>query len=314
MHVLVTGGAGFIGSHLVDALLLAGHRVRVLDNLSTGHRENLPAFHPMLDFVHGDIRDCNAVAFGLRGIDAVVHLAAVASVQASVNDPIGTHQTNLDGTLHLLEAAHRHGARRFVYASSAAVYGEAGPLPIVEALPPAPLSPYAIDKLAGEQYLAYFARRYDMLTTAFRFFNVYGPRQDPSSPYSGVISIFAKRIEHHEPITIFGDGTQTRDFVYVGDLVRVLMRALEDGKGAGMTLNLGTGIETSVNTLTSVLEYLAQQSLTVTWGPARHGDIHRSCADVTRLRKAFGMVPATPVSEGLRTLLVPIEPARVALG
>lgn len=303
MRVLVTGGAGFIGSHLVDALLRDGRRVRVLDNLSSGHRENLPATHPLLEFIEGDIRDRDTVSACARGVDAVVHLAAVASVQASVEDPIGTHETNLDGTLHVLLAAQKAGARRFLYASSAAVYGDAQRFPICESAPLAPVTPYAIDKLAGEYYLAYFGRRYGLSTTAFRFFNIYGPRQDPSSPYSGVISIFVQRLRERRPLTIFGDGRQTRDFVYVDDLVRILVRSLDDASLSATVVNVGTGIETSIKALVTDLQWLTGEVVAIEHAAARPGDIIRSCADVTRLRRLFGSAPMTTTREGLYALL-----------
>jgi UDP-glucose 4-epimerase len=212
MKVLITGGAGFIGSHLVEQLLAAGNSVRVLDNLSTGKRSNLPT-HSQLEFIQGDIRDRSLVLDSVRGVQAIVHLAAVASVQASVDDPTGTHETNFDGTLHLLEAARKEQIRRFLYASSAAVYGDNTRLPLVEDEILNPLSPYAADKLAGEYYLRFYHAKFGIETTAFRFFNIFGPRQDPSSPYSGVISIFVERVSQDEPVTLFGDGRQTRDFV-----------------------------------------------------------------------------------------------------
>src|SRR3990170_3898667 len=225
MNLLITGGAGFIGSHLVEHMLAAGNTVRVLDNLSTGKRENLPA-HSRLEFVLGDIRDRGLVLECVRDVQAIIHLAAVGSVQASVDDPTGTHATNFDGTLHLLEAARQEHVRRFLYASSASVYGDNTRLPLVEEEGLNPLSPYAADKLAGEYYLRFYHAKFGIETTAFRFFNIFGPRQDPSSPYSGVISIFIERVSRGEPVTIFGDGRQTRDFVYVGDLVKLLVQAV----------------------------------------------------------------------------------------
>ena len=303
MRVLVTGGAGFIGSHLVDALLRDGRRVRVLDNLSSGRRENLPMAHPFFEFVEGDIRDRDTVNAAARGMDAVVHLAAVASVQASVEDPIGTHETNFDGTLHVLLAAQAAGVRRFLYASSAAVYGDAYRYPIGENAPLTPLTPYAIDKLSGEYYLAYFGRRYGLSTTAFRFFNIYGPRQDPASPYSGVISIFLRRLREGRSLTIYGDGRQTRDFVYIADLIRILMASLDNSALSATVVNVGTGVETSINTLVNDLQWLVGDVVAIEHGPARPGDIQRSCADVTRLRRLFGAAPSTTPREGLCALL-----------
>jgi UDP-glucose 4-epimerase len=303
MRVLITGGAGFIGSHLADRLLASGHAVRVLDNLSTGKRTNLPDGHAGLEFIEGDIRDRDQVERSVRGAEAIVHLAAVASVQASVDDPLATHQTNFDGTLSLLEAARRHGVKRFLYASSAAVYGDTQALPVSEETPPRPLTPYAADKLAGEHYLGFYARQYELNATAFRFFNIYGPRQDPSSPYSGVISIFSDRLRAGKPVTVFGDGKQTRDFVYVGDLVDLLAAALARADLGGEVMNVGRGVECSLLELLAELERLAGRRIERTHAPARSGDIRHSRADVRRLREKLGKVPATPLGEGLARLL-----------
>jgi UDP-glucose 4-epimerase len=302
MNVLVTGGAGFIGSHLAERLLSAGDQVRILDNLSTGKRENLPRVSA-IEFIEGDIRDAQVVNRCAEGMDAVVHLAAVASVQASIDDPVTTHQSNFDGTLNLLEAARRKGIKRFLYAGSAAVYGDTVEIPVSEEVTPKPLSPYAVDKLAGEYYLLYYFSKYKLATTAFRFFNVYGPRQDPSSPYSGVISIFVDRLFRKQPVTIFGDGRQTRDFVYVADLVDLLTTALRDTRGAGGVFNVGTGKSHSLLELLGHLEKLSGNKIEKRHEKARLGDIQHSCADVTRLRNTFGGAPATPFEHGLKKLL-----------
>lgn len=303
MLVLVTGGAGFIGSHVCEKLLATGARVRVLDNFSTGKRSNLPAAGAAIELVQADVRDRGAVNDAVVSVDAIIHLAAVASVQASVDDPVGTHQTNFDGTLNLLEAARAHDVSRFLYASSAAVYGDTAVLPVGEDTASRPLSPYAADKLAGEHYLSHYARKHDLGATAFRFFNIYGPRQDPGSPYSGVISIFVDRLRSGGAVTIFGDGNQTRDFVYVGDLAALLVGALGRGDMAGEVFNVGTGSECSLLTLLAALEKLAGKRIEHTHAPARIGDIVRSCADVSRLRARFGTVPQTGIEEGLRQLL-----------
>lgn len=301
VNVLVTGGAGFIGSHLVEQLLAAGHSVRVLDNLSTGKRENLPPGG--VEFLHDDIRDRAAVDAGMAGVDAVVHLAAVASVPASVDDPVGTHATNFDGTLHLLEAARRAGARRFLYASSAAVYGDNPNLPLTEDAALRPLTPYAADKLAGEYYLDFYHRQHGLDTTAFRFFNIYGPRQDPRSPYSGVISIFVERLAQRQPVTIYGDGRQTRDFVFVGDLARLLVRALAESATAGQVLNVGRGQQASLLDLLDALEQITGRAVERQHAASRLGDIRHSCADPARLRRLLGEIPATGLSTGLATLV-----------
>ena len=302
MRVFITGGAGFIGSHLIERLLAAGNTVRVLDNLSTGKRENLPT-HPQLEFVLGDIRDRDLVSESARGMDVIVHLAAVASVQASVDDPTGTHETNFDGTLHLLEAARKEKIRRFLYASSAAVYGDNTRIPLTEEETPNPLSPYAADKLAGEYYLRFYHAKFGIGTTAFRFFNIFGPRQDPSSPYSGVISIFIERVSRGEPVTLFGDGRQTRDFVYVGDLAGLLVRALTLPETVGQTINVGRGLQCSLLELLEALEKLIGKPVARRCEAARLGDIVHSRADISRLVRLFGKAPATDIVTGLGEIL-----------
>ena len=311
MRVLITGGAGFIGSHMCELCLRQGHSLRVIDNLSTGKRENLPQ-HARVEFIEGDIGEVGTVNAAMAGVDAVVHLAAVASVQASIDDPIATHRTNFDGTLNLLEAARVNRVQRFVYASSAAVYGDTERLPVGEDTPLNPLSPYAADKLAGEHYLRYYHRKHGLAGTAFRFFNIYGPRQDPSSPYSGVISIFVERLRQQQGVTLFGDGRQTRDFVYVGDLVGILYAALLRPELAGAVLNVGTGKQQSLLDLLSYLEAMSGRKIPRTHAPARVGDIVHSRADVTRLRAAMGEVPQTPLADGLKALLQSLNIALAA--
>lgn len=302
MKVLITGAAGFIGSHLVERLLAQGHAVRVLDNLSTGKRANLPSTDNV-EFLEGDIRHVPTVQSAVQGMDAIVHLAAVASVQASVDDPVGTHATNFDGTLHLLEAARHAGIRRFLYASSAAVYGDNESLPIREDVTPNPLTPYAADKLAGEYYLRFYAAKFGLDTTAFRFFNIFGPRQDPSSPYSGVISIFTDRLAKRQPVTIFGDGLQTRDFVYVGDLAALLADAIPSRASAGQVVNVGRGQQSSLLDLIAALEKISGKTLERNHAAARVGDIRHSCADTRRLQQLFGTVPKIDLATGLSSLL-----------
>ncbi|MBI3570883.1 MAG: SDR family oxidoreductase [Gammaproteobacteria bacterium] len=302
MKLLVTGGAGFIGSHLVEKLLVAGDRIRVVDDLSTGKRENLVE-HEALEFIEGDIRDAGLIDQCVRGVDAVVHLAAVASVQASMDDPVRTHQVNFDGTLNLLEASRRHGVKRFIYACSAAVYGDADNIPVSEETAPKPLSPYAVDKLSGEHYLLHYYRAYGLAATSFRFFNIYGPRQDPSSPYSGVISIFVERLMRNQPVTIYGDGMQTRDFFYVADLADLLARAAHGREGNGGVFNVGTGKRHSLLQLLTCLEKLSGKRIERLHQPARPGDIQHSCADVSRLTNTFGGAPATSFAQGLKKLL-----------
>lgn len=309
MKVLVTGGAGFIGSHMTERLVRDGHSVTVLDDLSTGRLTNLRQVATDVEFLEGDVADARAVDRAVAGCDAVMHLAAVASVQASVEDPLRTHRTNLTGSVQVFEAAARSGVERVVYASSAAVYGEASELPIREEAPKRPMSPYAVDKLAGEYYLAHYQRSGSFAATAFRFFNVYGPRQDPSSPYSGVISIFLDRASREEAVTVFGDGSQTRDYVYVADLVDILTAALTrpvaDARpgidSAPSPINLASGRSVDLLELLGAVTEAAglEEPLPVTFAPGRRGDIRRSEADVSLLRATFRAVPATPLSVGL---------------
>lgn len=302
MNVLVTGGAGFIGSHLVEKLLATGERVRVVDDLSTGKRDNLPR-HDALEFIEGDIRDAKLVNHCVAEMDAVVHLAAVASVQASIDNPIRTHQVNFDGTLNLLEAARGARVGRFLYACSAAVYGDTASIPVSEQTPPNPLSPYAVDKLTGEYYLLHYYRKYRLAATSFRFFNIYGPRQDPSSPYSGVISIFVDCLQRNRPVTVYGDGSQTRDFVYVADLAELLARAAHGPEGVGGIFNVGTGKRHSLLQLLDQLEKLSGKKIARHHEASRLGDIEHSCADVSRLKQVFGTTPAEPFEQGLKKLL-----------
>ncbi|WP_263264733.1 NAD-dependent epimerase/dehydratase family protein [Pseudomonas sp. RIT-PI-S] len=302
--VLITGGAGFIGSHLVEALLARGYGVRVLDNLSTGKRENLPLEHPRLQLYVGDAADASLLGQAAQGCSAAVHLAAVASVQASVEDPVGTHQSNFITTLNLCEALRTHGVRRVLFASSAAVYGNNGEgQAIDEDLPKAPLTPYAADKLASEHYLDFYRREHGLEPVVFRFFNIYGPRQDPSSPYSGVISIFAQRAQAGLPITLFGDGEQTRDFFYVEDLVELLVQALEMAKVPPGPFNVGLNQATSLNQLLQALGNVLGGLPAVSHQAPRAGDIKHSRAGNQRLLAHFQLGEITPLEVGLRRLL-----------
>ncbi|PNG38060.1 NAD-dependent epimerase/dehydratase family protein [Pseudomonas idahonensis] len=302
-RILVTGGAGFIGSHLVDALLAKGYGVRVLDDLSTGKVSNLPMDNPQLQLVVGDVADAAALAEAMHGCGAVVHLAAVASVQASVEDPVRTHQSNFIGTLRVCEAMVAAGIRRVVFASSAAVYGNNGEgTPINEDTPKSPLTPYAADKLASEYYLDFYRRQHGLEPVILRFFNIFGPRQDPSSPYSGVISIFSERAKRARPITVFGDGGQTRDFVYVEDLVKILVQGLEHPAPAADATNVGLSGVTTLNDLIAALEQISGQPLDVSHGAARSGDIRHSKADNRRLLERFDLGTPTSLTEGLARL------------
>jgi UDP-glucose 4-epimerase len=302
--ILITGGAGFIGSHLADALLAKGYSVRVLDDLSTGKRSNLPLANPALELIHGDVADAQVVAQAMAGCAAVAHLAAVASVQASVDDPVKTHQSNFIGTLNVCEAMRKTGVRRVLFASSAAVYGNNGEgQPIDEDTAKAPLTPYASDKLASEHYLDFYRREHGLEPAIFRFFNIYGPRQDPSSPYSGVISIFTERARQGLPISLYGDGEQTRDFFYVEDLVALLVQALEQPEVAAGAVNVGLNQVISLNQLLAALKSVLGDLPEVSYGPARAGDIRHSRANNQRLLERFELAPITPLAVGLARLL-----------
>lgn len=307
-RVLVTGGAGFIGSHLVEALLENGHSVRVLDDLSTGKLSNLPIDRCHLTLVVGDVADAATVARAMKDCCSVVHLAAVASVQASVEDPLATHQSNYVGTLNVCEAMRQVGLKRVVFASSAAIYGNNGAgTAIIEDTPKAPMTPYAADKLASEYCLDFYRRQHGLEPVILRFFNIYGPRQDPSSPYSGVISIFSERAKKNLPITVYGDGEQTRDFVYVDDLVQVLVQALEAPNASLEPVNIGFNRSTSVNDLAATLSSLLGRPLALNYEAPRSGDIRHSRADNSRLLERFSLTAPTSFSDGLCLLLRSID-------
>ncbi|MFJ2449227.1 MULTISPECIES: NAD-dependent epimerase/dehydratase family protein [unclassified Pseudomonas] len=302
--VLITGGAGFIGSHLADALLAKGYSVRVLDDLSTGKRSNLQLDDPRIELIEGDVADAALVAKVMVGCCAVAHLAAVASVQASVDDPVRTHQSNFIGTLNVCEAMRQAGIKRVLFASSAAIYGNNGEgQSIDEDTAKAPLTPYASDKLAGEYYLDFYRRQHGLEPAVFRFFNIFGPRQDPSSPYSGVISIFSERAVKGLPITVFGDGEQTRDFVYVEDLVDLLVQAIEAPTLEVGAVNVGWNQATTLKQMLQALREVVGDLPPITYGPARSGDIRHSRANNQRLLQRFTFPEQTPMSVGLARLL-----------
>ncbi|PXX58270.1 UDP-glucose 4-epimerase [Pseudomonas sp. LAMO17WK12:I10] len=302
--ILITGGAGFIGSHLTDALLAKGYSVRILDDLSTGRPGNLPLDNPRVELIQGDVADAALVARAMSGCRAVAHLAAVASVQASVDDPVRTHQSNFIGTLNVCEAMRQAGVKRVLFASSAAVYGNNGEgESIDEDTPKAPLTPYASDKLASEYYFDFYRRQHGLEPAIFRFFNIFGPRQDPSSPYSGVISIFCERAQKGLPITVFGDGEQTRDFMYVEDLVDVLVQSLETPQLEVGAVNVGLNQATTLKQLLEALGKVVGQLPPISYGPARSGDIRHSRANNQRLLQRFKLPEPTPMSVGLARLL-----------
>ncbi|MGC8476483.1 MAG: NAD-dependent epimerase/dehydratase family protein [Acetobacteraceae bacterium] len=292
---LVTGGAGFIGSHLVAALLAEGHRVRVLDDLSTGRRDNLPA---AAELILGDVADPAATAAAMAGMDGCFHLAAIASVARAAEDWPGTHRVNLGGTVAVLDAAR---ARRVpvVYASSAAVYGDCAELPLTEAAIPSPLSAYGADKLGSELHAAVASGVFGVPTVGLRFFNVFGPRQDPASPYSGVISVFAGRLRAGMPLPLHGDGGQTRDFVFVADVVAALRAAMARPAGGAAVFNICTGTPTRIRDLAATLAAIAGVTLRLTEGPPRPGDIRHSLGSPAAARAALGLGPPTPLAQGL---------------
>ena len=304
-RVLVTGGAGFIGSHLVDELMNSDLDVVVLDDLSSGKRDNFSQHlgKPSFCLVEGDIRNSADVKKALDGVDAVFHLAANVSVDFSVKNPLLVNEVNVDGTLNVLRESLKAGVKRFVYASSCAVYGDPVHLPIDEEHPTKPMSPYAVTKLAAEHYCRVFYEVYGLETVCLRFFNVYGPRQ-VIGPYSGVITKFIDRLKRGEAPTIYGDGKQTRDFVFVEDVVDACLRAMRRKNCVGEVINVGTGVETSINKLASVLaELFNLRNVEFVYAEPQAGDIRRSCADLSKAERLLGYKPKTSLREGLSTLL-----------
>lgn len=302
---LVTGGAGFIGSHLVDALLAAGNKVRVLDDFSSGKAAHLEGAERSgrLEVTRADVRDSAAVEAAVMGVDGIFHLAALVSVPLSLAQPRRSFEINVGGTVNVLEAARAKGVRRVVFASSAAVYGDTPGAAREDETPLRPLSPYAADKLAGEQYCALYGRQYGLEAAALRFFNVYGRRQDPASPYSGVISVFAERLRRRDGVTIYGDGKQTRDFVHVSDVAQAMMAAMSAGRAGFTACNIGTGKAVGIDRLLEMLAGIVGWQPPVDRQPARLGDIRHSCADIRRAHELFGYAPRRDLAAGLRELL-----------
>ena len=313
-YYVVTGGAGFIGSHLADGLFRRGHRVRVVDDLSTGRRNNLDA---RIELQVGDVADRDVMRAALRGADGVFHLAAIASVARANEDWLGTHRVNQSGTIAVLEAARDAGRIPVVYASSAAVYGDQGDVRLHEALPPAPLSAYGADKLGSELHARVAFRVHGTPTMGLRFFNVYGPRQDPRSPYSGVISIFAERIAHRRMVTINGDGQQTRDFVFVDDVVEHLLAGMDRllRRPEASVYNVCTGRSTSIVGLAETLGEISGWSPTMSFAPERAGDIRTSLGSPTAARLALRVGAGAGLAEGLAVLLASTvaPPMRMAI-
>ncbi len=305
---LVTGGAGFIGSHVVEALLRRGESVVVLDDFSTGRRENLdaalrsrPAGAPEPLVLEGDVRDRATITRAVAGVTHVLHQAAIPSVPRSVEDPIASHEVNASGTLALLVAARDAGVRRFVYASSSSVYGDTPRLPKIESMPPSPLSPYAVSKLAGEHYARIFHALYGLETISLRYFNIFGPRQDPNSQYAAVVPNFVKAATSGKPPTIFGDGLQSRDFTYVDNAVEVNLKACEaPADAAGRAYNVACGSSATLIDLLAVLGRITGKPIRPVHEAPRPGDVRHSLAAIDEARERLGYVPGTGLEEGLR--------------
>ena len=298
-HYLVTGGAGFIGSHLSEELIRRGGRVRVADSLVTGRRSNLDHL-PAVEFVQGDLADQDFARRVMEGVDYVLHQAALPSVPRSVKDPITSNRANVDATLNVLVAARDANVRRFVFAGSSSAYGNTQTLPKHEGMPTSPLSPYALQKVVGEQYLQMFTSLYELETVTIRYFNVFGPRQDPSSPYSGVISLFATALLENRAPTIYGNGEQTRDFTYVANVVDGVLRACEAPGASGQIINVATGNRISLNQLFEAMRRMIGVDIKPQYAGDRAGDVRDSQADVTRAHEILGYQPLVSFEEGLR--------------
>jgi nucleoside-diphosphate-sugar epimerase len=296
---LVTGGAGFIGSHLTEALVGRGEKVRVVDNLSTGKRANL-AHLSGIDFLEGDLAEIDVARRAVEGMDIVLHQAAIPSVPRSIEDPITSNRANVVGSLNLLVAARDAKVTRLVYAGSSSAYGDAPVMPKIETMPPAPLSPYALQKLVAEDYCRMFTRLYGLETVTIRYFNVFGPRQDPSSPYSGVISLFVSALCAGRQPTIHGDGEQTRDFTYVANVVDGVLRASSAKGVSGEVINVATGGRISLNQLFHAIRDLVGASVEPIHSAPRQGDVRDSLAGIDKARRLLGYAPTVSFDEGLR--------------
>ena len=297
-HYLVTGGAGFIGSHLAEEIARRGHRIRVADSFVTGKRRNL-AHVPGVELMEGDLADFEFAKKVAAGCDYVLHQAALPSVPRSVSDPISSNRANVDGTLNMLVAARDAGVKRLVFAGSSSAYGDTPTLPKHEGMPVNPLSPYALQKVVGEQYLQMFTRLYELETVSTRYFNVFGPRQDPTSPYSGVISVFATALIENRPPTIYGDGEQTRDFTYVANVVDGVLRACEAPNASGEVINVATGGRISLNKLFYTMRDIVGGTLEPAYAELRQGDVRDSQADIQKAKALLGYEPIVPFEEGL---------------
>jgi nucleoside-diphosphate-sugar epimerase len=299
---LVTGGAGFIGSHLAEELVRRGHAVRVADSLITGKRRNLDHITGV-EFLEGDLADLPFAQRAVAGMDYVLHQAAIPSVPRSVKDPLTSNRANADATLNVLVAARDAGVKRLVFAGSSSEYGNTPTLPKVEEMSPSPLSPYALQKVMGTQYCQMFTRLYGFETVVIRYFNVFGPRQDPSSPYSGVISVFSTALSQGRQPTIYGDGEQTRDFTYVANVVDGVLRACEAPKAAGEVINVACGTRISLNELLAVMNRIVGTHLEAIYKDERPGDVKDSQADIDKAKRLLGYTPIVDLEEGLRHTL-----------
>jgi len=299
MRYLVTGGAGFIGSNMVDELVRRGHGVVVLDDLSTGKEENLAEARNKITFVKGSITDIEAVQKAIQQADYVIHLAARTSVPRSVKDPLETNRINVEGTLNVLVAARDNKVKRVVFAASSAAYGETPTLPKTEAMPPQPISPYGVSKYVGELYAQTFGRCYGLENVSVRYFNIFGPRQDPDSPYSGVLSRFATAFLEQEQPVVYGDGEQTRDFTYVDNAVQANLLACEAPGASGGVFNVGTGGRVSLNQTLEYLRRISGTKLEAKYEPPREGDIRDSQADIALAHEVLGYEPTVGFEEGL---------------
>ena len=300
MRFLVTGGAGFIGSNIVEELLKRGHFVRVLDNLATGKRENLKEFEKDIEFLEGDIRSYHIVRQAVKDIEVILHQAALPSVPRSINDPITTNEVNVMGTLNILDASKNAGVRRIVYASSSSVYGDNPKLPKSEDMFPNPLSPYAVSKLAGEKYCNVFSRLYGMETVTLRYFNVFGPKQDPNSQYSAVIPKFIEAIKADKQPTIYGDGTQSRDFTYVANVVEANILAATKDIESGLVMNCACHGQITLNELVIQINNLLGKNIEAIYAKSREGDIKHSFADISLIKEKLNFIPNISFALGLK--------------
>ena len=300
MRYLVTGGAGFIGSNTVEELVRRGHSVMVLDDLSTGKEENLSSVAGRIELLRGSIADLETVRAACRGVDYVLHLAARTSVPRSVKEPLETNSVNVDGTLNVLVAARDARVRRVVFAASSSAYGETTILPKVETMTPSPISPYGVSKFVGEAYAQVFGRVYGLQNVSLRYFNVFGPRQDPDSPYSGVLSRFITALQNGAQPVVFGDGEQSRDFTYVENVVEANLLACEAPKASGLVFNIGVGGRFTLNRTLQLLEKFAGKPAQPRYDPPRDGDILHSQADISLARKLLDYNPRVGFEEGLR--------------